>query len=72
MNQEQTKAAYPTRTVQQIFYNAMDKAGIKKEIGIHSLRPSFTTRLLDKVNGIKYIKGLLGRFNIKTTERYLH
>jgi site-specific recombinase XerD len=69
---EQTKGAYPTRTIQQIFYNAKNKAGIKKEVGIHSLRHSFATHLLDKGTDIKYIKELLGHFNIKTTERYLH
>lgn len=69
---EQTQAAYPTRTVQQIFGNAKAKAGIRKEVGIHSLRHSFATHLLDKGTDIKYIKELLGHFNIKTTERYLH
>lgn len=69
---EQTFTAYPTRTVQQIFSNAKLKAGIRKEVGIHSLRHSFATHLLDKGTDIKYIKDLLGHFNIKTTERYLH
>ena len=69
---EQTMLAYPTRTVQQIFTNAKNKAGIKKEVGVHSLRHSFATHLLDKGTDIKYIKDLLGPFNIKTTERYLH
>jgi site-specific recombinase XerD len=53
---EQTLQAYPTRTVQQIFCNAKKKAGIKKEVGIHSLRHSFATHLLDKGTDIRYIK----------------
>ena len=69
---EQTLQAYPVRTVQQIFSNAKRKAGIAKAVGIHSLRHSFATHLLDKGIDIKYIKDLLGHFNIKTTERYLH
>jgi integrase/recombinase XerD len=69
---EQTGGPYPTRTVQQIFHNAKTGAGIRKDVGIHSLRHSFATHLLDKGTDIKYIKDLLGHFNIRTTEIYLH
>lgn len=69
---ETTFKAYPTRTVQQIFNNAKQKAGIKKDVGVHSLRHSFATHLLDKGTDIRFIKDLLGHFDIRTTERYLH
>lgn len=69
---EQSGIGYPVRTIQRIFQLAKEKARIPKSVGIHSLRHSFATHLLEKGTDIRYIKELLGHFNIKTTERYLH
>ena len=65
-------AHYSSRSAQTIFNRAVKAAGIHKDVTFHALRHSYATHLLEKGVDIKYIKELLGHFDIKTTERYLH
>ena len=63
---------YSTRSAQKVFTDAMSKAKINKKVGIHGLRHSYATHLLEAGTDISLIQQLLGHKDIKTTLRYTH
>jgi len=68
----QTKGRYSSESVYRVFKSALEKAGIRKEVGVHSLRHSYATHLHESGLDIKYIQELLGHKNTRTTEIYTH
>lgn len=64
--------SYSVRSVQCVFKNALLKAGVKKKVGVHSLRHSYATHLLEFGTDIALIQKLLGHNDIRTTLNYTH
>jgi integrase/recombinase XerD len=68
----QSGGRYSAESVYNVFKQALSRAGIKKEVGVHSLRHSYATHLHESGLDIRYIQELLGHKSTRTTEIYTH
>jgi len=59
-------------TAQRVFGQAQKRAGINHGRGIHSLRHSFATHLMEAGVPLPTIQSLMGHASLNTTSKYLH
>jgi integrase/recombinase XerD len=57
---------------QAVYYRAVRKSGVRRKGGIHLLRHSFASQLIESGVDLPLVQRLLGHASLLTTARYLH
>jgi site-specific recombinase XerD len=68
---QQDQGQYPKRTIQRIFENACERAGIPGRHNIHRLRHSYACNALKAGIDIRTLQETMGHASITTTQRYV-
>jgi integrase len=58
--------------IQRAFHEALLASGVPKRAGVHALRHSFATYLLENGADIRTVQELLGHRDVRTTMIYTH